>query len=801
MEVTVEVFSKQAKALEYLSEDNKEVTEVLYGGGARGGKCLGKGTKVRMFDLSVKAVEEITVGDVLMGDDGTPRHVLSVCSGVEQMYWVRQRNGMDYRVNESHILSLRHERRKTKTHMEQGRKIIDKCDKIWETMNISIHDYLLKPNKFKKESKGYRSFGMDFAECTVPLDPYFLGAWLGDGTSCRSEITFNDNDVVIKEHCNSIAKTYGCKPYIRQTKSSGCETIAYTTGKKNVKNHLLSVLRELGVLNNKHIPNIYIKNSRAVRLQLLAGLIDTDGYLHNGCYEIVTKYSRLKDGLVNICGTLGFVTRCKKKLVNGKRYDRVIIIGNTLDEIPCKTKRKKCGKRKHYQNANHTGIVVEKDTIDEYYGFMIDGNHLFCLEDYTVTHNTFLGCLWQVVRRINMPGSVGLVCREESVKLKDTTIVTFFEVLSLLHYTTAIEYNATRLTATFKNGSVIYFRDLKFMPKDPEFDRLGSLGITDLFVDEAQQVCEKAISVLKGRFSVLKGKRPDGSTWQTVPKALYTCNPRRNWIYNDFVKPDKMGTILSHRRFIKSLPTDNPHIDQAYLDNLLRADRITVQRLYFGNFEYDDDPATLCDFDAICDLFHNEHVLPVGGRSCSADIAGKGHDRFIATSWVGNVCTIAVDKEYSPGCEVEKDLKELMIRDRIPRSLTVVDADGVGSFLESYLEGIKEFHGGNPAVDKERYVNKRSECYFKLAELINQRKIRIICTAEQRERIQDELGALKQATIYNDESKKAVIKKEVMKAILGHSPDYIDALMMAMVFRITKPSAGAKMKIKVRNDN
>ncbi len=414
---------------------------------------------------------------------------------------------------------------------------------------------------------------------------------------------------------------------------------------------------------------------------------------------------------------------------------------------------------------------------------------------------TFLGCLWQVLRRINMPGSVGLVCREESVKLKDTTIVTFFEVLSLLHYTTAVEYNATRLIATFNNGSVIYFRDLKFMPKDPEFDRLGSLGITDLFVDEAQQVCEKAISVLKGRFSVLRGKRGDGSEWKTVPKALYTCNPRRNWIYNDFVKPDKMGTILSHRRFIKSLPTDNPHIDQAYIDNLLRADPITVQRLYFGNFEYDDDPATLCDFDAISDLFHNEHVKAVGGRSCSADIAGKGHDRFIATSWVGNVCTIAVDKEYSPGAEVEKDLKDLMIRDKIPRSLTVVDADGVGSFLESYLEGIKEFHGGSPALDKERYTNLRSECYFKLAELINQRKIRIICTAEQRERIQDELGALKQATIYNDEAKKAIIKKETMKAILGHSPDYIDALMMAMIFRIKKMGKGAKAKVKVRNEN
>lgn len=408
---------------------------------------------------------------------------------------------------------------------------------------------------------------------------------------------------------------------------------------------------------------------------------------------------------------------------------------------------------------------------------------------------SYLGCLWQILRRITMAGSVGFICREESVKLRDTTVVTFFEVLTHLKLNSVVEFNATRLIANFSNGSVIYFRDLKLMPSDPEYDRLGSYGITDLFIDEAQQICAKAISVLKGRFSVLNGVNPDGTKWHTVPKALYTCNPRRNWIYTDFVKPSKSGTILPYRRFIKSLPIDNPHVDPAYIANLLKADKITVQRLYFGNFEYDDDPATLCDFDAINDLFLNDHVKAVGGRSCSADIATKGHDRFIATSWVGNVCRIAVDKVYSPGKEVETDLRELMIQDRIPRSLAIVDADGVGSFLESYLVGIKEFHGGSRPLDM-RYENLRAECYFKLAEMINQRKIRIECTPEQRERIMDELGALKQSDIDNDVKRKGIISKETMKIIIGRSPDYMDALMMAMYFRRTKPSAGAKVSVR-----
>ena len=420
---------------------------------------------------------------------------------------------------------------------------------------------------------------------------------------------------------------------------------------------------------------------------------------------------------------------------------------------------------------------------------------------------SFLGVLWQILNRIKYPGSVGFICRREYVRLVDTTMKTFFEVLDFLKlknigfYKSSASGGLAANTFYFNNGSMIYFRYVNHSSDDPNYDRFGSYSISDMFVDEAQEIEEKAISVLRGRFSLLRGKNPDGTDWVTTPKALYACNPRRNWIYNDFVKPAKEGTLKPYRRFVKALPKDNPYLEQSFIDNLLRSDKVTAQRLYYGNFEYDDDPATLCDFDAISDLFHNEHILPEGGRSCAADIAGKGHDRFVVVTWVGNVATIDVDMEYSPGKVVETTLKELMIKKKIPRSLTIVDADGIGSFLESYLNGIKEFHGGNPPLDRERYVNLRAECYFKLAEMINNRKIRVICTEEQRERISDELGALKQANIDNDETKKGIIKKDEMKLMLGgKSPDYIDALMMSMFFRRSKPTSGPHMTIKVRND-
>lgn len=405
---------------------------------------------------------------------------------------------------------------------------------------------------------------------------------------------------------------------------------------------------------------------------------------------------------------------------------------------------------------------------------------------------TWLGCFWQIINRIKYPCSVGMICREQLVELLDTTLKTFFEVADYLGVSNQISFKGgISNTAYFTNGSLIFFKSLAVRPRDPNFDRFGSYGITDLFVDEAQQVSEKAINVLRGRFSLLRGPNQDGSQWQVVPKAMYSCNPSRGWIYNKFVKPAKDNELEPFRRFVRALPKDNPHVTQDYLDNLLRADKITVQRLYYGNFEYDDDPRSLCDYDAICDLFHNEHVQPVGAKSCSADIAGKGHDRFVVTTWTGNVCRIAIDKEYSPGKEVETDLRTIMIRDGIPRSLTIVDADGIGSFLESYLNGIKEFHGGTRAQDAVRYDNLKSECAFILADLINRRAIRIVgCNYEQEERIKAELAVLKQADVDKDLSRKSIIKKDEMKQLLGHSPDYLDALIMAMWFRRGKPSSG-----------
>ena len=278
-------------------------------------------------------------------------------------------------------------------------------------------------------------------------------------------------------------------------------------------------------------------------------------------------------------------------------------------------------------------------------------------------------------------------------------------------------------------------------------------------------------------------------------KILITCNPKKNWLYDLFYKPWKENTLKDGYAFVQALVQDNPFATEDYINTLRNTnDKVTKERLYFGNWEYDDDPAVLCGYDAICDLFTNEHVKPVGESSGSADLAMKGRDRFVAGHWKGNVCSIKIDQSYSEGRTIEADLKRMMIECSIPRSMLVADSDGLGAYLESYLNGIKEFHGGNRPVNPE-FDNLKSECAFKLAEMINNRQIRVVCSDAQRERIKKELSVLKQDHIDADTRKKGIISKEKMKEILGHSPDYLDMLIMAMVFRIKPVLKRPKAKL------
>jgi len=342
-----------------------------------------------------------------------------------------------------------------------------------------------------------------------------------------------------------------------------------------------------------------------------------------------------------------------------------------------------------------------------------------------------------------------------------------------IHY----KYNSQSGLIRFFNNSEILLKDLFSYPSDPNFDELGSLEITDAFIDEANQVSSKAKQIVRSRI------RHNLDENGLIPKLLMTCNPAKNWTYSEFFKPHSEDRLPDNKKFIQSLVGDNPFISHTYIDNLKQLDKQSKERLLFGNWDYDNDPSALCNYDAICSMFTNDHVMG-GTKYISADLAMQGRDKFIAGHWDGLIGHVDIDMAKATGKSIELSLKQLKNEECVMNTNIVADADGMGNYIESYIENIKAFHGNQTAIDKQ-YMNIKSECGFKLAELINRGEIKMICTTDQQESIKEEIATcLKRDKIDADNQKKRLIPKDKMKDLLGRSPDYLDFMLMRMIFEV-----------------
>ena len=297
------------------------------------GKCHGKDTKIMMHNGTFKMVQDIEIGDQLMGDDSSPRNVLSLARGREQMYRIVPKKGDSYIVNESHILSLKSSTNHSKK-MYKG-AIID----------ISVKDWL----KFHSRGSPLRCYRvpLNFPSKKVDFDPYLLGHWLGIDDKKGDFFTSNGYNLI----------------------------------------------------DNKHIPMVYKCNSREIRLQVLAGLIDSDGSLSDDRkgYDLISKYEILLDDIIFLARSLGFAAYkevCQKTETDTRAtnlYYRTNIHGPGLEDIPVKIGYKKVTEElEQIKDVLVTGFRVEKLNIDDYYGFTLDGNGRYLLGDFQVTHNTAL---------------------------------------------------------------------------------------------------------------------------------------------------------------------------------------------------------------------------------------------------------------------------------------------------------------------------------------------------------------------------------------------------------------------------
>jgi hypothetical protein len=337
----------------------------------------------------------------------------------------------------------------------------------------------------------------------------------------------------------------------------------------------------------------------------------------------------------------------------------------------------------------------------------------------------------------------------------------------------------------FNNGSRIDLLDVKFLPSDPLYERFGSTEYTGGAIEEAGEVDFLAFDVLKSRIG-----RHLNKEFSIPSKILVTCNPKKNWLYQMVYKPWKNKELPKEFAFIQSLYGDNKHTAEDYGSNLAQIkDNANRERLMYGNWEYDDDPSTLIDYDAILDLWTNT-VENSNQRYLTADIARYGQDKTVIYLWEGfKIYKHYVYEKYGIDQTITT-IRTLLENEQIPYSHTIADEDGVGGGVVDGLQGIKGFVNNSTALEnpktfvKENYANLKTQCYYLLAEAINNRKI-AIKTDDQvmKTLLIEELEQVKTKDI-DKEGKLKIVPKEEVKEKLGRSPDYFDALMMRMYFNL-----------------
>ena len=413
--------------------------------------CFAENTPVLMWDGSIKMSQEISIGDVLVGDDGNRRIVEHTVTGEDELYEVQQNNSDKYVVNSKHKLVLKYSGDKTMTWNETGKywKVIwfDRENNSQKTKNfktdatndkdatmikaenfiktltfsdeieIEVNDYLNLNKWCKKALMGYKSNGIHFDKKQVELDPYILGLWLGDGTHSTPEIASNDKEVVdyLVEWCKTIdgeliqdtkykyrirRKGYS---YGRTPVNGNAEDEDIQESETQIKtNPFMNLLKQYNLYKNKHIPRDYLANDRETRLKVLAGLIDSDGHVpkdQNGKRVVIIQTRKeLSEQIIYLARSLGFVVNFTiRQRDNVKIFDSeektykdqylINISGEFLHEIPTLISRKKCIGTKSNKDYMRTNVSVNHIGRGKYYGWSISDNKRFLLKDFTVVRN------------------------------------------------------------------------------------------------------------------------------------------------------------------------------------------------------------------------------------------------------------------------------------------------------------------------------------------------------------------------------------------------------------------------------
>lgn len=370
----------QQEAREAIQEEwqkgNKRTLLVLPTG------CHAEDEELLRYNGEIEKVQNIMVGDQLIGPDGLPRNVLHVQKGSKKLYCVKPVKGKSFIVTGDHKLTLVRTNEKSRKKYPSdflGGQLIDVTIKEWLSWSKNkkhIHK-LIRSNMIE-------NFG---GQKDLTIDPYFLGVLLGDGEIKNSiSVTTMDAEIVqeIEKQCQKYNMTYRTEPAGK----------AFTYIFKNI-NVLSKQLKELELRKKgayeKSVPFKYKTAPLKERMQVIAGLIDTDGSCNGSGFDFVSASKQLAEDLAFMCQSIGLAAYVKpttKLTQTGFTgiYYRVSISGDCTT-IPCRVEHKKPRKRMQIKNVLRTGFSVEPIGTGKYYGFTVDQDNRYLMSDFTITHN------------------------------------------------------------------------------------------------------------------------------------------------------------------------------------------------------------------------------------------------------------------------------------------------------------------------------------------------------------------------------------------------------------------------------
>ncbi len=557
------------KQAAFLSPLTNRILEVLFGGAAGGGKALALDTPLPT-PTGWTTMGEVQVGDELLDERGQPVVVLAATEAMRgrECFEVRFSDGAviiadaDHRWLTSTVASrqstARAVRHRPPPHPEFARPQARIMDEVVSTRDIAGSIDV----RGRTNHAIATALPLSLPERDLPVDPYLLGVWLGDGDTRRAYFTTADPEVL-----DGVEGVEPCGPL--RYRVSWLRALLVGLGLCGTKGHVIP----------KFIPAVYLRASAQQRLALLQGIVDSDGTVNErGQVEVTWTSAVLVEGLLELLASLGIkaTARASRATLYGRDIGPRWRV-KWLSELPCARLDRKLQRQKQagFRGTHAQRYIVAADptaSVSVRCIAVSSPSRLFLAGRSMIpTHNSD-ALLMSALQYVDSPGYAALLLRRTYADLAlEGALMNRAE--EWLRGTPA-RWSGMDHRWTFPSGATLTFGYIEHMGDE---ERYASAEFQMIGFDELTQFPERAYRFL---FSRLR------QTSQGVPIRMRAAtNPNgigRDWVHRRFISP---GPQLD-RMFIASRLEDNPHLNlDEYERSLRELGSVEYRQLRLGDWE------------------------------------------------------------------------------------------------------------------------------------------------------------------------------------------------------------------------